>query len=176
MKRVKCPRCDNFITFDERQYTDGQQLVFQCPQCKKQFSIRIGVSKLRATHKEEPFEEEEREAECGSLVVIENVFHYKQVLPLRLGDNVVGRYIQGTTVNTPIETADPSVDTRHCVITVSRTPKGLSYALRDAPSLTGTYLGSELLRASDRITIEDGSIITIGATSMILHTPQGKAD
>ena len=47
MKRVRCPKCDNFITFDEKKYTEGQSLVFQCPDCGKQFGIRIGVSKLR---------------------------------------------------------------------------------------------------------------------------------
>ena len=44
MKRVRCPKCDNFITFDETKYKSGQRLVFQCPQCSKEFGIRIGVS------------------------------------------------------------------------------------------------------------------------------------
>ena len=47
MKRVRCPKCDNFITFDETKYEAGQSLVFQCPECGKEFGIRIGVSKLR---------------------------------------------------------------------------------------------------------------------------------
>lgn len=47
MKRVRCPKCDNYITFDETQYEAGQSLVFQCPECGKQFGIRIGTSKLR---------------------------------------------------------------------------------------------------------------------------------
>ena len=41
MKRVRCPKCDEFITFDETNYRDGQALVFECPQCGKQFGIRI---------------------------------------------------------------------------------------------------------------------------------------
>ena len=53
MKRVLCPKCDNYITFDETKYTEGQSLVFVCDHCKKQFSIRIGKSKLKATRKEE---------------------------------------------------------------------------------------------------------------------------
>ena len=51
MKRVLCPKCDNYITFDETKYTEGQSLVFVCDHCKKQFSIRIGKSKLKATRK-----------------------------------------------------------------------------------------------------------------------------
>lgn len=27
MKRVLCPKCDNYITFDETKYTEGQSLV-----------------------------------------------------------------------------------------------------------------------------------------------------
>ena len=58
MKRVLCPKCDNYITFDETKYTEGQSLVFVCDHCKKQFSIRIGKSKLKATRKEEILDEQ----------------------------------------------------------------------------------------------------------------------
>ena len=57
MKRVRCPKCDNYVAFDETKYENGQSLVFECPQCGKQFTIRIGVSKLRALQKEEKVEE-----------------------------------------------------------------------------------------------------------------------
>ena len=40
MKRVLCPKCDNYITFDETKYTEGQSLVLYAKHCKKQFSIR----------------------------------------------------------------------------------------------------------------------------------------
>ena len=131
MKRVRCPKCDNYITFDETQYTSGQQLVFVCPQCQKQFGIRIGVSKLRDKHEERNLDEKENQEGCGSIVVVENVFHYKQVIPLKMGDNVIGRYVRGTDINTPIETSDPSIDTKHCIIRVQRNKHGeLQYILR----------------------------------------------
>ena len=53
MKRVRCPKCDHYIIFDETKYEEGQSLVFICDECKKQFSIRIGASKLNAIRKEE---------------------------------------------------------------------------------------------------------------------------
>ena len=96
MKRVRCPKCDTYITFDETQYEAGQSLVFQCNECGKQFGIRIGVSKLRETQKRENEINNEQfsnlDTECGSIVVIENVFHFKQEIPLHMGDNVIGRY------------------------------------------------------------------------------------
>ncbi len=170
MKRVRCPKCDNFITFDETKYTEGQSLVFQCPYCGKQFGIRIGVSKLRARQKEENPDEYANENGYGSIVVIENVFHYKQVIPLKMGDNVIGRYQKGNPINTPIETVDPSVDNTHCVINVSRDKKGnLKYVLRDGPSNTGTFVDNEILGDRERRVIYDGSLFTIGATTIILR-------
>ena len=170
MKRVKCPKCDNYITFDETQYAQGQQLVFECEVCHKQFGIKLGISKLRQTQKEEVLDEQAHSQELGSIVVVENVFHYKQVIPLEMGDNVFGRYVQGTRINKPIETRDPSVDTRHCIIRVQQNKRGeLQYILRDAPSNTGTFYMNEILRDVDRIRLEDGAIVTIGATTLILR-------
>lgn len=175
MKRVKCPKCERYITFDETLYKEGQQLVFECPDCRKQFGIRIGVSRLKATRKEETFDEQAGAQEYGSVVVVENVFHYKQVIPLRMGDNVFGRHVQGCDINCPIETTDPSIDTRHCIIRLQRNKRGdLQYILRDAPSGTGTFFMNEILRDQDRIRLEDGSIITIGATTLILRTQKAE--
>ncbi len=171
MKRVLCPKCDNYITFDETKYAEGQSLVFVCDQCKKQFSIRIGKSKLRAIRKEENPEEEIKERKLGYLTVVENVFGYRQVLPLHEGDNVIGRRSKGTEIDLPIETSDPSMDRRHCIINVKRNKQGEAvYTLRDNPSITGTFVMNEILGDKDRIRIEDGSVITIGATTLILHT------
>ena len=103
-------------------------------------------------------------------MVIENIFGFKQVLPLQEGDNIIGRRCVGTVINAPIESSDMSMDRRHCIINVKRNQQGkLIYTLRDAPSLTGTFLKNELLGEKDRIRIEDGAIITIGATSLILR-------
>jgi uncharacterized protein YbaR (Trm112 family) len=171
MKRVLCPKCDNYITFDETKYAEGQSLVFICEHCKKQFSIRIGKSKLRATRKEEKVEDNVEKDALGSLLVVENVFGYKQVLSLHEGDNVIGRRDKGTDINTPIETSDISMDRRHCIINVKRNKQGkVIYTLRDNPSLTGTFLMNEILGDKDRVRIEDGAVITIGATTMILRT------
>lgn len=171
MKRVRCPKCDNFITFDETKYDTGQSLVFQCPECGKEFRIRIGVSKLRKLQKEENPTADESNEGCGSIIVIENVFHYKQVLPLKMGDNVIGRYMKGSKCNTPIETNDPSIDMNHCVINVSRDKKGnLKYVLRDGPSYTGTFVDNEILGDKERRVIENDTLFTIGATTIILKT------
>lgn len=161
MKKVRCPKCDQYITFDETRYKKGETLVFECPDCRKQFGIRIGTSQ----------ETEKETVDCGSILVIENVFHFEQTLPLGLGDNVIGRYVKGSGINLPIETSDPSVDTTHCIINVSRNRAGqFIYTIRDAtPDGTGTFVSNTILRDNERLRIEDGTIITIGATTMILR-------
>ena len=159
MKRVRCPKCDQYITFDETKYEAGQSLVFKCPDCGKEFGIRIGVSKLRETQKEENKTLNSQlstlNSECGSIVVIENVFHYKQVIPLRMGDNIIGRYQKGNPANTAFETVDPSVDLNHCTITVSRDKKGgLRYTLKDNNSNTGTFIDNVELTPEECLAIQ----------------------
>lgn len=174
MKRVRCPKCDNYIQFDETKYEEGQSLVFVCDQCKKQFGIRIGKSKLNAANRrEEVVDETDGLQDYGNIVVVENVFAFKQVLPLKKGDNVIGRRSKGTEVDIPIESNDPSLDRRHCIIHVKRNKQGeVVYTLRDNDSVTGTFLMNELLGPKDRVRIEGGAIITLGATTLILRSAE----
>lgn len=170
MKRVRCPKCDQYIIFDETNYTDGQTLVFQCDNCGQQFGIRMGTSKLKAIQRDDHPDEQANEMGCGSIVVIENVFHYKQVLPLRMGDNIIGRYQKGNPINTPFETVDPSVDLNHCTINVGKDKHGrLRYTLSDNNSNTGTFVDNVELSPRERRIITDGTLFTIGATSIILR-------
>lgn len=173
MKRIRCPKCESYLTFDETKYSEGQSLVFECEHCKKQFSIRLGKTKMQVPQKEEKPDEEEFKEAFGNITIIENVFGFKQVLPLQEGDNIIGRRCVGTVINVPIESSDMSMDRRHCVINVKRNKQGeLIYTLRDAPSLTGTFLNNEILNDRDRIRIEDGAIVTIGATTFILRAAE----
>ena len=173
MKRIRCPKCENYLTFDETKYTEGQSLVFVCENCKKQFSIRLGKTKMKVPQKEERLDETEYKEAFGSITVIENVFGFKQVLPLQEGDNKIGRRCVGTVINVPIETSDMSMDRNHCVINVKRNKQGkLVYTLRDAPSLTGTFLNNEILGDKVRVRIEDGAIVTFGASTFILRAAE----
>ena len=173
MKRVRCPKCERYIIFDETRYNNGQNLVFECPDCGKQFSIRMGVSKLNNIQRKEDLSEKEENNEYGYIVVIENVFHYKQIIPLSLGENVIGRHMKGNDINCPIETNDPSIDMTHCSITVKKNNNGtLKFILKDGPSNTGTFVDNDILRNRECRIIGNGSLFTIGATSIILHTPE----
>lgn len=160
MKKIICPKCDHPIDFDASGYEEGQSLVFECEHCRKSFTVRIG-------------EDEEVETEdLGYLVVVENRFCFKQILPLQEGDNLIGRYNKGTIVTLPIETSDPSMDRRHCIVNVKRGyGDELIYTIRDNRSVTGTFVMNRVLGEKERLRIETGAIITLGATTLILHTP-----
>ena len=117
----------------------------------------------------------ENPQDWGNVVAIENVFGYKQVLPLHEGDNLIGRRSKGTEVDIPIETNDPSMDRRHCILNVKRDKQGkVIYTLRDNDSITGTFVMNDLLGPKDRIRLEDGSIFTLGATTLILRAAEEK--
>ena len=173
MKRVRCPKCDHYNTFDETLYNEGQSLVFECENCRKQFRIRIGTSKLAATQKDADRKQEINDIGFGSITVVENVFGFRQNFALHEGENVIGRYNPGDNITIPIDTNDRSMDRRHCVITVKKEQSGdIIYTLKDFPSLTGTFLFNRILGDRERVVIEDGAIITLGATPIILQAPE----
>ncbi|MGM9758956.1 MAG: FHA domain-containing protein [Parabacteroides sp.] len=171
MKRVFCPKCDLQLSFDETKYPAGKVLAFVCPQCGTQFKIKLGLKVVKTASGEEQ-EVKEPDFSYGYISVIENSFAYQQQLPLVLGDNVVGRRNKDTDgVDVPIVTSDPSMGRKHCVIHVKEDASGeLVYTVRDFPSLTGTFVGNVLLGKKEQARVEDGTIITLGATTFILHT------
>ena len=161
MKRIRCPKCDQTILFDETQYEAGRILVFECAECHKQFKIRLPRSK---NNQDLP-----KNLPVGYLTILENAFQFKQVLPIILGENIIGRSVKGTKANLAFRTVDPSIDTTHCIITAEKEKDGRTlFLLQDAPPNTGTFLQNQLLQPREQAIIKEGDIINIGAATMIL--------
>ena len=161
MKRIRCPKCDQTILFDETQYEAGRILVFECAECHKQFKIRLPRSK---NNQDLP-----KNLPVGYLTILENAFQFKQVLPIILGENIIGRSVKGTKANLAFRTVDPSIDTTHCIITAEKERDGRTlFLLQDAPSNTGTFLQNQLLQPREQAIIKEGDIINIGAATMFL--------
>lgn len=161
MKRIRCPKCDQTILFDETQYEAGRILVFECAECHKQFKIRLPRSK---NNQDLP-----KNLPVGYLTILGNAFQFKQVLPIILGENIIGRSVKGTKANLAFRTVDPSIDTTHCIITAEKEKDGRTlFLLQDAPSNTGTFLQNQLLQPREQAIIKEGDIINIGAATMIL--------
>ena len=169
MKKVLCPRCDNYLTFDETKYQGVGVIYFHCQYCGRKFGVKIGskeadAAKMRTSDSEV----------CGWITIIENQFCYKQDFPLFMGDNIIGRRCKGSVVQAPIISGDMSMDRNHCVINVKRNKAGeTTFELRDFPSLTGTFLYNTLVGKGERIILSDSPIITIGATTFLVSmTPE----
>jgi FHA domain. len=169
MKKVLCPRCDNYLTFDEKKFQGVGVMYFDCQYCGRRFGVRIGSKEADA------MKLKTSDAEiCGSIKVIENQFCYKQSLPLYLGENIIGRRCKGTEVQVPIISGDMSMDRKHCIIKIKRDKNNnLIFSLKDNESLTGTFLYNEILGKNEWVTLHDTPIVTIGATTFIVSfTPE----
>lgn len=162
MKKIACPRCDNFLKFDDSIYTDGQSIRLHCEICGRNFGIRI-TKKV----KEEPSED------LGKVEVLENEFGYKQDFPLVLGDNIIGRRSRGTVVEVPVLTDDMSMDRQHCVVNVKRDKNNkLIYTVRDFPSLVGTFYKGQYIAKKERVVMTDDTFLILGATTVIVRLPE----
>lgn len=173
MMRVRCPKCESFITFDDTKYQENSTLIFTCPYCGKQFGIRLKTSKdlQKQEGKKSGDGDMTSNKDLGSIIVMENDYCYKQVLPLHIGDNTIGRYMKGNNINMPIETGDLTMDLLHCVINVSVDKRGnIKYILRDGPSNHGTFLNGIRINPKEKIIIENGAIFNIGVTTLMLNT------
>ena len=159
MKKIRCPKCDDFIPFDETRVEPGVSLAFRCVHCGKDFSIKF---------KAKP-EKEVAGYPFGYITVLENVFCEKQIIPLSLGENMFGRRSKGTVISSPIETGDMSMDRKHCIIYVEQKLDKIIYTVKDFDSVTGTFVMNDILQKNERRIISDGDIITIGATTLILR-------
>ena len=156
MKKIFCPKCDEAIVLSaqklkELKESDGERMAIVCPSCTHQLRIRLKGS--------------------GHIVVLENVFGYKQYFPLKKGLNHIGRRNKDTKTDIPIITGDPSMDRHHCIIKVGQTKKGKTvWSLSDYDSRVGTFVAGDLLGPKEQYNLHDGDVFTLGATSIIFSS------
>lgn len=139
------------------------QHIFHLPGLSQ--TIPNDTAEIDACHKNDI------DTSLGFITVLENAFGYRQEFPLHAGDNIIGRASKGTEVDISIETSDMSMDRRHCIINVKEKGNRPILTVRDNPSLTGTFLRHELLSDRERAVLHDGDVVTIGATTFIVHIP-----
>lgn len=172
MKKIFCPKCDEAIVLSaqklqELKESESERIAIVCPSCTHQLRIRL-KSSASSTEGEGAKAQTEN---WGHIVVLENVFGYKQYFPLRKGLNHIGRRNKDTVTDIPIITGDPSMDRHHCIIKVGLTKKGRPiWSLSDHDSRVGTFVAGDLLGAKEQYNLHDGDVFTLGATSIIFST------
>lgn len=160
MRKLRCPKCEEFVQFEESRIEPGASLILHCENCGKNFSVKFKSKKE---------EEQNIDYTYGHIVVVENVFCVKQIIPLQLGENLFGRRCPGTVVTSPIDTGDMSMDRKHCIIHVETNKRGeIIHKVEDYDSLVGTFVMNDILQKKEKRIVEDGEIITLGATTLIL--------
>ncbi len=160
MRKIRCPKCEQFIRFEDSRIEPGASIIIQCDNCGKKFSIRF-----------KPKEEKKADYTYGCIIVVENVFCHKQIIPLQLGENMFGRRCPGTVISSPIDTNDTSMDRMHCIVHVEMDKEGnITHKVEDYDSLVGTFVMNEILQKKERRIVHEGEIITLGATTLILKT------
>ncbi|WP_304298299.1 FHA domain-containing protein [Porphyromonas gulae] len=182
MKRVFCPKCDGSITISREtlsQVSPNGSLSLLCPHCCHQLRIRVVSKSTGSRTDKKPQGEQEVEQELdrsrGYLVVLENVFGYRQEFALKEGDNGIGRRNKDSVVDIAVLTGDPSMGRHHCILRVTPKKDGsFLYSIADDDSLVGTFVGGRLLAKKERCRLNDGDVITMGATSAILYTADHK--
>ena len=102
---------------------------------------------------------QEQRTSVGHIIVVENVFGYKQLFPLYVGVNAIGRRNKDTATDIPIITSDPSMDRHHAIIKVTEGRTGkLRFAVADDDSRVGTFLAGELLAPKEWRYLQPGDV------------------
>ena len=81
MKKIFCPKCDEAIVLSaqklkELKESDGERMAIVCPSCTHQLRIRLKGS----AQSDNEDERDSQSENWGHIVVLENVFGYKQIL------------------------------------------------------------------------------------------------
>ena len=145
MKKIFCPKCDTAIPLrreriEELQASGEDRLSIICPQCTHQLNLRLRLPSAKSMKRQE------QRTSVGHIIVVENVFGYKQFFPLYVGVNAIGRRNKDTATDIPVITSDPSMDRHHAIIKVTEGRTGkLRFAVADDDSRVGTFLAGELL-------------------------------
>ncbi|WP_288333841.1 FHA domain-containing protein [uncultured Porphyromonas sp.] len=167
MKKIFCPKCDTAIPLrreriEELQASGEDRLSIICPQCTHQLNLRLRLPSAKSAKRQE------QRTSVGHIIVVENVFGYKQLFPLYVGVNAIGRRNKDTATDIPIITSDPSMDRHHAIIKVTEGRTGkLRFAVADDDSRVGTFLAGELLAPKEWRYLQPGDVLTLGATSII---------
>lgn len=170
---MRCPYCEETIEVDTTGVAAEQPTKVLCPHCHKPTLIYATEGEAVAhTDRSVAAVSVERIAfdkSCIYLEVIANQFGATQLIQIPEGEQILGRFNPKSRATLQVVTNDPSMDRNHSVLRLSK--KGI-LDVEDNDSMTGTFLNGLEILPGDRRRLADGDVLTLGATSVIVHMPQ----
>ncbi|MDO5035729.1 MAG: FHA domain-containing protein [Porphyromonas sp.] len=167
---IHCPYCGKETAVGVPAPNAEKALYTPCNICRKPIAVYSSVARTR-THEDRSTKAVTVESfdfshEPAYLEFIENQFAHPQRLRIPLGTSRVGRYNPHSKVELQLFTNDPSMDRSHLKLQLKEDGTLLA---SDPGSNTGTYVNRSLLEPREQRRLEDGDIITMGATTAIVH-------
>lgn len=164
--KAKCPYCSREInvTCPAPTVKDGVREV--CPLCRHPFLVfRSETHRLMQQTPEMLSISLEETGSCYIEVVDSQLSDERKFALPRGCERSFGRFQTDSDVDLQLPTHDADLDRRHAIFTHDK--RG-NLTVRDAGSSKGTYVNGEPLQPGERRRLEDGDVITMGHTSVIV--------
>lgn len=166
-KKINCPYCEAEL---QVKIPDGEHDRIVCEVCKRPIMLyRTEAASLR--HQDRSTRAVSLEGELFSedqvyLEFVETHFAKPQNIQIPEGRSLLGRYNPRSTARLQVLTDDPSIDRQHAWISLNK--KGW-VEIEDNDSMTGTFVNGLELDPGERRRLDDGDVLTFGATTAIIH-------
>lgn len=182
MHEIHCPFCQKINSFSNfKENRPGKGMSLSCKGCFKVFYVFENEADLPidTTKRAASVLCQKRVAEDEPhFVVLEDEFSMRQVfaIPQDAGEYIVGRKNEGSDADIQLYTSDPSVDRYHFTLVKKGTGMTSSFYVKDNRSRTGTYVNNKEISPNECRRINDGDVLSVGATSIIISIPEDDFD
>lgn len=172
-EKIICPYCGGRIGVDVSHLDSEHEERIICELCHKPIAVfRHQAQALLHTDravKAVSLEGMQFTDEDIYLEFLENEFAPSQLLTVPEGKSILGRFNPRSSADLQVMTTDPSMDRNHSVLMLNS--KGW-LTIMDNDSMTGTFVNGLELDPGERRRLTNGDVLTLGATSTIVHLPE----
>lgn len=177
--KIKCPCCGAVLAV--RNKASIENLSITCPNCKtkspftvyKAYNSRPVEEDATVVGPSLPEQREEVETVTGRLVLMPT----GEIMNLKLGKNVVGRYSSKSLADVKIPTDSREVSRNHSLIEVKQvTGKGMVYYISNYENKNETVVGDQVLEDGDCVILKNGDLIRMANVTLRFEVCNGNKD
>lgn len=149
--RFRCPHCQQVLGFERP--AKGNMVQMVCPKCHKPIRIKLQDRPVQT---------------LARLVTVSSPCVERQSYSLHLGSNIIGRSDTGTAQDISIA-GDATISRQSVDLTVQVRDGRCTYQMRVLNAKNPVFLGKKALSIGDVADVAIGSVITLGATQLMLY-------